>query len=70
MCFYCSVCVCVYWEQDMNFLMTTRNSNNLVDSLETLSIFQRILLQQGCIVVNINIDKFRTMLRSMTAEEY
>jgi two-component system, sensor histidine kinase YesM len=47
-----------------------RRQNTMIDRMETLSVFQRILLQRGCIVVNINIEKIEKMLDSMRSNPY
>lgn len=50
-------------------LVVTRRSNNLVESIETVTIYQRLLLQKGCIVVNLNMDKLKQMIRTMGTSE-
>lgn len=55
---------------DTDSLVMARKLQGSVETVETISIFRRLLLQDGCIVVNINMNKFRNMLRSMCTNEY
>lgn len=50
--------------------IVVRKQNTMLDNIRTLSIFQRLLLQKGCIVVNINIQNFKEMLKNMSADKY
>lgn len=50
-------------------LVTARSSNRYVAEENTITIYQRLLLQKGCIVVNININRFKDMLRTMNPDK-
>ena len=50
-------------------LVIARSSNRYVAEENTITIYQRLLLQKGCIVVNININRFKDMLRTMNPDK-
>ena len=55
---------------DVRSMIVKRQQNADIDIMQTISVIQRILLQKGCIVVNVNIPKFRRMLQSMLSNRY
>lgn len=50
-------------------LVVARSSNRYVAEKNTMTIYQRLLLQKGCIVVNININRFKDMLETMNPDK-
>ncbi len=55
--------------ENQQSLVVARNSNRYVADKNTMTIYQRLLLQQGCIVVNININRFKDMLKTMNPDK-
>lgn len=62
----------IYNNMDANqdIYVTVRNSTGEFDSEDTLSVFRRLLLQKGCIIVNINIKKFQDILGTLFSDKY
>ena len=56
-------------EQDI-FIARRSSGSDSKNTLDTLSVFHRLLLQKGCIIVNININKFKKILGTMFSNEY
>jgi two-component system, sensor histidine kinase YesM len=55
---------------DETTIIVKRKQNRMIESMETISVFKRFLIQKGCTIININIEKFRRMLKSMRSNLY
>lgn len=55
--------------EDQDSLVITRNSNRYVEENNTMTIYQRLLLQKGCIALNININRFKDMLKTLNPDK-
>ena len=47
-------------------MVVTRSTSRYITQDTTLTIYHRLLLQKGCIVVNISISRFKDMLKTMS----
>lgn len=50
-------------------MVVTRSTSRYITQDTTLTIYHRLLLQKGCIVVNISISRFKDMLKTMSSNK-